>query len=310
MTDSDDEPTLDEPTLDMADATRDVIVITGMSGAGRATAAKALEDTGWFVIDNMPASLIPRVVDLGLRDTSDGDRALGQHIAFGCDTREGAFVTELDTVLHGLADRGIRVRMLFCEASDEVLLRRFEESRRPHPLAGDGRVIDGIQRERSVLEGVKGRADLIVDTSDLNVHEFRDKVKAFFTITSGAPALRVSVVSFGFKHGAPRDVDLLFDVRFIPNPHWVEELRPLTGLSEPVRDYVLGMEETSEFTVHLHALISFLLPHYVAEGKSYLSIGVGCTGGRHRSVVLSEEVGAYVRTLGYPVTVLHRDAAP
>lgn len=306
----DEEPTLDEPTLDMAEATRDVIVITGMSGAGRATAAKALEDTGWFVIDNMPASLIPRVVDLGLRDTTEGDRALGQHIAFGCDTREGAFFTELDAALHQLAERGIRVRMLFCEASDEVLLRRFEESRRPHPLAGDGRVIDGIQRERNVLAGLKERADLIVDTSDLNVHEFRDKVKAFFTIASGVAALRVSVVSFGFKHGAPRDVDLLFDVRFIPNPHWVPELRPHTGLEAPVRDYVLGMDQTVEFMAHCNALVGFLLPHYVAEGKSYLSIGVGCTGGRHRSVVLAEELGAYVRSLGYPVTVLHRDSRP
>jgi UPF0042 nucleotide-binding protein len=296
-----------ESTADVPDEVdrgpQEVVIITGLSGAGRSTAANALEDIGFFVIDNMPSSLIPRVVDLA----GESEPGHVQRIAFGCDVREGAFFAELDDALHKLVESGSAVRMLFCEASDDVLLRRFEESRRPHPAAQSGRVIDGIRRERGILAGLKERADLIIDTSDTNVHEFRARVKDFFSATAEIHPLRVSVLSFGFKHGTPRDADLLLDVRFLPNPHWVEELRELPGTTEEVREYVLGRPETGEFLDLLFAMVDFLLPHYVAEGKSYLSVAIGCTGGRHRSVVLSEELADHVDGLGYMVSVTHRD---
>ncbi|MCC7077287.1 MAG: RNase adapter RapZ [Acidimicrobiia bacterium] len=283
----------------------EVVVISGLSGAGRSTAADALEDIGYFVIDNMPPTLIPRVVDLA----AESEPGHVQRVAFGCDVREGAFFSELDDALHKLAERDIAVRMLFCEASDEVLLRRFEESRRPHPAALTGRVLDGIHRERKLLAGLRERADLILDSSYTNVHEFRARVKDYFSGSVDLHPLRVSVLSFGFKHGTPRDADLLFDVRFLPNPHWVEELRELPGTSHEVREFVLARPETSEFLEHLFALVDFLLPHFVAEGKSYLSVAVGCTGGRHRSVVLSDELARHVEELGYRVNVTHRDLA-
>lgn len=286
-----------------AEGLEEVVIISGLSGAGRSTAADALEDIGYFVIDNMPPTLIPRVVDLA----GEADTGHTQRLAFGCDVREGAFFSELDDVLHKLAERGVAVRLLFLEASDDVLLRRFEESRRPHPAARTSRILDGIHRERELLAGLRERADLILDSSYTNVHEFRARVKDYFSDSADTHPLRVSLLSFGFKNGTPRDADLLFDVRFLPNPHWVEDLRPLPGTSPEVRDYVLGRPETAEFLGHLFALVEFLLPHYVAEGKSYLSVAIGCTGGRHRSVVLADELAGHVDKLGYMVNVTHRD---
>lgn len=283
---------------------QEVVIITGLSGAGRSTAANALEDIGYFVIDNIPPSLITRVVELAGDSEAPSART---RIAFVCDVREGAFFADLDEALRNLAERDIVMHMLFCEANDEALLRRFEVSRRPHPAARTGRVIDGIRQERGLLAGLKERADLVLDTSDTNVHEFRERVKDNFAGAVEVHSLRVSVQSFGFKHGAPRDADLVFDVRFLPNPHWVADLRPLPGTSREVRAYVLGRAETAEFLGHLYTLIDFLLPHYVAEGKSYLSVAFGCTGGRHRSVVLARELATHVQDLGYPVTITDRD---
>ncbi len=294
------------------DSAPEVVVITGMSGAGRSTAAAALEDIGFFVIDNVPPPLISRVVTLATTatDGEPGDTpAAPRRIAFGCDIREGVLLANLDDALHELADRDISVRMLFCEASDETLIRRYEESRRPHPLAGAGGITAWIASEREMLRRLKERSDLVIDTSDLNVHELREKVTAYFRETDSAHRLRVTVTSFGFKHGSPRDADMVFDVRFLPNPHWVEALRPLPGTSDEVREYVLGRPETREFRRHLFALLDFLLPHYVAEGKSYLNIAIGCTGGRHRSVVLAQEIANHIRELGYSVNVFDRDLA-
>lgn len=275
--------------------------MTGMSGAGRSTAADALEDIGMFVIDNMPPALIPRVVDLA------SDRSEHTRIAVGCDVREGQFFTEIDTALHQLAERGVPVSILFLDTSDEVLLRRFEESRRPHPLGRGEGVSAGIRRERDVLAGLKSRADLVLDTSDTNVHEFRAKVKGYFATDSGPHSLHVTVRSFGFKHGAPRDADMILDVRFIPNPYWIEQLRPFSGRDEPVQEYLAALPETEEFLGHLYGLVEFLLPHYLAEGKSYLTIAFGCTGGRHRSVYLAELLADHIDALGYSVNVAHRD---
>lgn len=290
-----------EAETDVAATQPEVIIVTGMSGAGRSTAADALEDIGMFVIDNMPPPLIPRVVDLAV------DRPEHTRIAVGCDVREGRFFSDLDAALHQLAERGVPVRVLFLEASDEVLLRRFEESRRPHPLGRDEGVSAGIRRERDMLAGLKSRADLILDTSDTNVHEFRAKVKSYFATESGPHSLHVTVRSFGFKHGAPRDADMILDVRFIPNPYWVEDLRPLSGRDGPVQEYLAALPETAEFLGHLFGLVEFLLPHYLAEGKSYLTIAFGCTGGRHRSVYLAEVLADHIDALGYSVNVAHRD---
>lgn len=284
---------------------REVVIITGLSGAGRSTAANALEDIGFFVIDNMPPGLITRVVDLARK--ADDTTQAHERIAFGCDVREGAFFNELEDALHALSESGVTLRMLFCEASDDVLVRRFEESRRPHPLARDEGVLAGIRREREMLAGLKARADLVIDTSDLSVHDLRARVTGFFREAGEKHPLRVNVQSFGFKHGAPRDADMVLDVRFLPNPHWVEELRPLPGTSEEVREFVLGRPETGEFKQRLFDLLDFLLPHYVAEGKSYLTIAIGCTGGRHRSVVLARETAEHIRERGYAVSVVDRD---
>lgn len=291
----------DSPANPSAATQPEVVIVTGMSGAGRSTAADALEDIGMFVIDNMPPPLIVRVVDLA------ADRPEHTRIAVGCDVREGHFFSEIDAALHQLAERGVAVRILFLDASDEVLLRRFEETRRPHPLSRGEGVAAGIRREREMLAGLKSRADLILDTSDTNVHEFRAKVKSYFATESGPHSLHVTVRSFGFKHGAPRDADMILDVRFIPNPYWVEDLRPFTGRDTPVQAYLAALPETEEFLTHLYSLVDFLLPHYLAEGKSYLTIAFGCTGGKHRSVYLAELLADHIDDLGYAVNLQHRD---
>jgi UPF0042 nucleotide-binding protein len=282
--------------------TLDVTIISGLSGAGRSAAGDVLEDLGFFVIDNLPPSLIPKITELGRGHAGNG------HFALVVDTRAGEFLTELEGALAELRESGARTRILFLDASDEVLVRRFDATRRRHPLADSHRVSDGIARERELLEELKGQADVVVDTSDLNVHELRDRLRELFgepaEVTSG---LQVSVVSFGYKHGLPLDVDLVFDCRFLPNPHWVESLRPLPGTDPKVRRYVMKHKETQEFLEELERLFSLLLPAYVREGKSYLSIGVGCTGGNHRSVVLAGEIAKLLERLGFPARVHHRD---
>ena len=279
----------------------DVTIITGMSGAGRSEAAHVLEDLGYFVIDNLPPMLIGKVAELA-RSTEKPIR-----YALVVDVRSGDFLHDLSAAIDELRRDGAHTRVLFLDASDSTLVRRYEASRRRHPLSDTDRVSDGIARERVLLEPLKGEVDLIVDTSNLNVHELRDRLRELFAEHVVDGHLQVSVVSFGYKHGLPIDVDLVFDCRFLPNPHWVEELRPLTGRDEPVRDYVLGQRETGEFLRKLDDLLGFLLPNFVKEGKSYLSIAVGCTGGRHRSVVLGDEVARMLTARGFRPTVQHRD---
>jgi UPF0042 nucleotide-binding protein len=281
--------------------TLDVTIITGMSGAGRSTASNVLEDLGFFVIDNLPPSLVTKVAELGLG--SEGTQRFGLVI----DVRSGEFVDALVAALAELREMGARTRVLFLDAANDALVRRYEESRRKHPLAVDDRVSDGIAAERALLEDLKGSADVVVDTTGLNVHELRERLSGLFDDDQRAGALQTSIVSFGYKHGLPIDVDLVFDCRFLPNPHWVEELRPLDGTDERVRDYVLSQPETAPFLEELERLFALLLPAYVREGKSYLSIGIGCTGGRHRSVVIASELASRLEPHGVSPQVHHRD---
>ena len=285
----------------MISVSLDLTIITGMSGAGRSEAAHVLEDLGYFVIDNLPPMLIGKVAELA-RSTEKPIR-----YALVVDVRSGDFLHDLSSAIEELRRNGARTRVLFLDASNDVLVRRYEASRRRHPLSDTDRVSDGIGRERALLEPLKGEADLIVDTSSLNVHELRDRLRELFADQVGDGELQVNVVSFGYKHGLPIDVDLVFDCRFLPNPHWVDDLRPLTGLDASVRDYVLSRPETQPFLAQLDNLLELTLPGYEREGKAYLSIGIGCTGGRHRSVVVAEQLGERLRRHGYRAAVHHRD---
>lgn len=279
-----------------------ILIITGMSGAGRSTVSNAVEDLGWFVIDNLPPTLIDRVSELAFAPGSSVSK-----LAIVADVRGREFFAALFQNIRDLQKSEADVRVLFVEADDEVLVRRFEATRRRHPAAVDGGVLAGIQAEREQLEEIRGLADLIVDTTDLNVHELRDRVLSAVA-DPGTPALRIDVVSFGFKRGTPREADLLFDVRFLPNPHWVDELQPYTGLDEPVRNYVFGQPTTGPFVEALQNLLDVTVPGYVTEGKRYLTVAIGCTGGKHRSVALSEHIAAYLRdTFDLPISVKHRD---
>jgi RNase adapter protein RapZ len=279
-------------------------VITGMSGAGRSEAAKVLEDLGYFVIDNLPPSLIGRVAVLA----TGGAGASSGRVALVVDARGGAFteaVGDLGRELDALRGKGVEVRVLFLEASDQVLVRRYEATRRRHPVPGEG-VVDSIARERELLLELRADADLVIDTSDLNVHELRGKVTAAFS-GGQATGLRITVSSFGFKYGLPLDADMVLDVRFLPNPHWVPELRPQTGRDAPVRDYVLAQKDTARYMERLRELLEVALPGFVKEGKQYLTVAIGCTGGRHRSVVLALELADWLRSNGFGVHVDHRD---
>lgn len=282
-----------------------IVVITGMSGAGRTTVAKVLEDLEYFVIDNLPPALIPKVQDLAFGPGSDVVR-----LALVADIRGRAFFGDLVEALRELVAAGANVRIVFLEADDDTLVTRFESSRRRHPAAVEGQgVLEGIVAERGMLAEIRGMADLVVDTSDLNVHELRDRMIGLLGDDEFAQ-LRVKVVSFGFKYGSPRDADMVMDVRFLPNPHWVEDLRPHSGLDAPVRDYVFGQPETAPFVAAFEQLLDIVVPGYVGEGKRYLTIAVGCTGGRHRSVAISEHVAAHLQaTTDQPVVVAHRDLA-
>lgn len=279
----------------------EVTILTGMSGAGRSTAADALEDLGFFVIDNLPPALIGKVADLA----SSGDRV--SRYVLVVDVRSGLFVDALVDALGELRASGARTRIVFLDASDDALVRRYEATRRRHPLAEGERLVDGIVRERALLEDLKGRADIVLDSTDLNVHELRERVRERIGDRASDGGLQVSVVSFGYKHGIPVDVDLVFDVRFLPNPHWVDALRPLTGTDPEVREYVLGRPEATEYLAELGRLFRLTLPAYQREGKSYLTVAIGCTGGRHRSVAVAEAVARELGELGYEPTVRHRD---
>ncbi|MDP8938107.1 MAG: RNase adapter RapZ [Actinomycetota bacterium] len=276
------------------------LIITGVSGAGGSTAADTFEDLGWFVIDNLPPALISKVAELVQVPGANTERV-------ALVVRTEHYLEELIRALEQLRTTA-RVRVLFLEASDEVLVRRYENTRRRHPLGDAERVSEAIERERALLDPVKAMADVVVDTSDLNVHQLRDRLHDLFGHESETP-MQTSIVSFGYKHGLPLDVDLVFDCRFLPNPHWVDELRPLSGLDQPVRDYVRAQPETGEFLARLDDMMALLLPAFVKEGKTYLSIAVGCTGGRHRSVVIAEELARLLRGRGFEPMVQHRDLA-
>jgi UPF0042 nucleotide-binding protein len=279
------------------------VVITGLSGAGRSQAADDLEDLGWFVIDNLPAELIPKVTELVQSPGSSTPRVA---LVVGV----GAHQSDLMPALARLRAAGGRVRQLFLDAGTDVLVRRYEGTRRRHPLLipGEG-LAEAIERERELLEPVKAAADVVVDTSSLNVHELHDRIVALFGEDHPDSGMQTRVVSFGYKHGLPLDVDIVLDCRFLPNPHWIDDLRPLTGLDDAVRRYVLSQEAARDLLTRLDDLLGLLLPAYVAEGKSYLTVAFGCTGGRHRSVAIAEEVAALLRGRGFAPTVLHRDIA-
>jgi UPF0042 nucleotide-binding protein len=280
----------------------EVVVITGMSGAGRSTASNVLEDLGFFVIDNMPPELFERVMELAAAAGATMER-----VALVVDVRGRPLWGDVQPHIRALRDRGVALRLLFLEADDETLVKRYEALRRRHPLADSGRIIDGITRERELLADLRAVADLVIDTSTSNVHEFRARITDAFA--GGDRAMVVNVVSFGFKHGTPRDADMVLDVRFLDNPHWVDDLRPLTGLDQPVVDYVFSGPLAKEFMERLCSLLDIMVPAFIEDGKRYLTIAIGCTGGRHRSVALAERLAAYLQGLHVSVQIEHRDCA-
>lgn len=280
----------------------EVTVVTGMSGAGRSTAAKVLEDLGWFVVDNLPPALIPTMLELGGRSQGGVPR-----IAVVVDVRSGEFFADLSAALDTLAAHGRTPRLIYLEASDAALVRRFESVRRMHPLQGDGRILDGIAAERALVEDLRAAADVVIDTSELNVHELREKIEQAFLPEGEQRRLHATVVSFGFKYGLPVDADLVVDVRFLPNPHWVPELRPLTGLDPAVSQHVLGDRHAQELLDRYAEVLRVIVPGYLREGKRYLTLAVGCTGGKHRSVAIAEEVARRLSAAGIDCQVEHRD---
>ena len=279
----------------------ELLVITGMSGAGRSEAAKHLEDLGWFVIDNLPLSLFDKVVELGQSGARPTRRLA---LVVGPSTDHEDLVARLVE----MRQSSQRVRVLFLDASTPVLVTRYGSTRRRHPLDdGRGGVAEVIERERQILEGLKAAADLVIDTTDLTVHQLKTRVVDAFSEGDESPRMRITLTTFGFKYGLPLDVDVVLDVRFLPNPHWDERLRPLTGLDAPVRGFVLGQPLAEAFLDRLTPLLEVVLPAYAAEGKSYLNVAIGCTGGRHRSVAIAEEVAAWMRERGLEPGVVHRD---
>ena len=297
MTDHSDKQTPADAAVDI-----DVVLVTGLSGAGRGTAAKVLEDLGWYVADNLPPELIARMVDLGL---AAGSRIT--QLAVVMDVRSRGFTGDLDLVRNDLAARGITPRVLFLEASDDILVRRYENNRRSHPLGGNQTLAEGIAAERAMLSSVRAAADLVIDTSSLSVPALRASLERSFGGETAAQ-ISVTVESFGFKYGLPMDADMVMDVRFLPNPHWVDELRPQTGQSPAVREYVLAQAGATEFLQTYHQLLRLVVDGYAREGKRYMTVAIGCTGGKHRSVAIAEALadllGANEQLM---VRVLHRD---
>jgi UPF0042 nucleotide-binding protein len=280
----------------------EVVLVTGLSGAGRGTAAKVLEDLGWYVADNLPPPLISRMVDFGL----DAGSRITQ-LAVVMDVRSRGFTGDLDWVRYDLATRGIAPQVLFMEASNDMLVRRYEQNRRSHPLQGDQTLAEGIVAEREMLAAVRATADLIIDTSTLSVRELRESIERAFGGETVAQT-SVTVESFGFKYGLPMDADTVMDVRFLPNPHWIDDLRPHTGQHPAVRDYVLGQPGAAEFLETYHRLLSLIVDGYHREGKRYMTVAIGCTGGKHRSVAIAEALAGLLESdEQLTVRVLHRD---
>ncbi len=290
-----DAPTDETPSL------TEFVVITGQSGAGRTQVANSFEDLGWHVVDNMPPGFIPSMAEFAADPNENFERVA---LVVGPSSKPEQTIPAIEALR---ANPNIRVRVVYVEASTDVLVRRYESTRRRHPFSSGGRVSSAIEEERLALEPVKGNADLIIDTGDLNVHQLKYRIVDLFGGDSPDSGMRTTVMSFGFKHGTPVDADMTIDCRFLPNPHWVEDLRPKTGLAPAVRDYVLGQELAGPFITQVTELLDLLVPAYIAEGKSYLTIGFGCTGGHHRSVAVSERIGEHLRENGYDPAVVHRD---
>ena len=277
----------------------DILLIAGLSGAGRSQAADDLEDLGWFVVDNMPIALIDKVVELA---------ASGEQSQLALVVGAATHQTDAVIVVHRLREAGHRVRVLFLDASTPELVRRYGATKRKHPLASRfSSVEEAIHEERSILETVKGAADLVIDTSSLNIHQLKSQIIELFTPTGDRDVMQLSLVSFGFKHGIPLDVDMVWDVRFLPNPHWEEQLRELSGLDDAVKSFTIDQPLAQEFLSKAQEMLNFLLPAYQAEGKSYLTVAIGCTGGRHRSVAVTEAIGSWLSTNGLRPRITHRD---
>jgi len=278
----------------------ELLLLTGMSGAGRSTVAHALEDSGWYVVDNLPPALL-----LGLVQASDSPR-----IAVVVDVRTGKYFDDLSSSIKELRGAGINYRMLFLDASDQALVQRFESTRRPHPLQGNGRIVDGIIKERARLEEFRADADQVIDTSNLNVHQLEKRINEFFK-SDGASGVRINVLSFGYKYGIPVDSDLVLDCRFIPNPHWIPELRPKNGQNSDVSEYVLSQDGVSETISSYATLLKKMSSGYLREGKKYITLAVGCTGGKHRSVAIAEELAKQLSAMKSDFVIeahaVHRD---
>lgn len=283
-------------------ATKELLILTGMSGAGRSTVAHALEDLGWYVVDNLPPALLPSLAE----------QTLETHAALAVvvDVRGGKFFDELNNSLVKLKAAAIPYRLLFLDASDQALVQRFESTRRPHPLQAKDRIVDGIARERAKLEEIRAQADVVIDSSNLNVHQLEKRTSEIFAAGMLA-SLRINVLSFGYKYGIPVDSDLVLDCRFIPNPHWIPELRPLNGLDSPVSEKVLGSEGVAEFVKSFVGVIKQMIPGYFREGKKYVTIAIGCTGGKHRSVAIAEEIAKQLSSTSADLEIsahaTHRD---
>ena len=278
----------------------ELVIITGMSGSGKASVLKAFEDLGYYCVDNLPVQLIPQFADLAVQSSEI------RRTALVVDVREGSKLEQLPKILKSVG-RLITTKVVFLEASDSVLMRRFSETRRPHPLGTDSPVKSALKTERRHLSAIRAVADFVIDTSKFNVHELRAHITERFKEQASEKTILVSCESFGFRQGVPEDADLVFDVRFLPNPHFVPEFRPLTGLDPRVAKYIRSFPQSREFISRISDLLVYLLPHYIHEGKSYLTIAFGCTGGQHRSVMIAEEVGKHLRRAGYHVKFAHRD---
>jgi UPF0042 nucleotide-binding protein len=278
----------------------ELVLVSGMSGAGRSTAARALEDLGWFVVDNLPPALLAQAI------AEVNEDLISDRLAVVVDVRGGKMFDDLTDALSQVREMGIDVRILFLEAGDNELVRRFESSRRPHPLQGSGGILDGLGIERNLLGDLRSHADLVIDTSSLNVHDLRRKIDAAFGGDDDV-ALRATVMSFGFKYGIPVDADIVCDVRFLPNPYWVPELRDLTGLDASVSDYVTDADDAREFLDRMSGILDLVSDGYLREGKRYVTVAVGCTGGKHRSVAMAENLAARLVKHGVEVLVVHRD---
>lgn len=279
------------------------VIVTGMSGGGKRTAMKMLEDAGYYCVDNLPIPLVDKFVELIATPNTEISK-----VALGLDVRAGQNFEIVENNLKKLKQQGYQYEVVFMDASDESLIKRYKESRRNHPLAPNGSAIDGIKKEREILKRIKSKADYVFDTSNLLTRVLKEEMDKIFVLNEEYNSLMVRISSFGFKHGILADADLVFDVRFLPNPYYIEELKPLTGNNKPVRDYVMSFKEAGEFLDKLVEMLDFLIPHYISEGKHQLVIGIGCTGGKHRSVTLANELFERMQGRGkYGLTIAHRD---